>query len=46
MSLEITLYTKTATKTGLVMFLGECGFQKVDHIFEEFQPVMEMCQLA
>ena len=35
MSLEITLYTKTATKTGLVKFLGECGFQKVDHILKE-----------
>lgn len=35
MSLEITLYTKTATKTGLVKFLGENGFQKVDHIIKE-----------
>ncbi len=35
MSVEITLYTKKATKTGLTRFLDENGFQKVDHVIEE-----------
>lgn len=35
MSVEITLYTKTATKTGLKKLLDENGFQKVDHVIEE-----------
>ncbi len=35
MSVEITLYTKKATKTGLTRLLDENGFQKVDHVIEE-----------
>ena len=35
MSVEITLYTKKATKTGLARLLDENGFQKVDHVIEE-----------
>ncbi len=35
MSVEITLYTKSATKTGLTRLLDENGFQKVDHVIEE-----------
>lgn len=35
MSLEITLYTKISTKTGLTRLLAENGFQKVRHIVGE-----------
>jgi len=35
MSVEITLYTKKATKTSLTKFLVENGFQKTKHFIEE-----------
>lgn len=35
MSVEITLYTKKATKTSLTKFLLENGFQKTKHFIEE-----------
>ena len=35
MSVEITLYTKTATKTGLLKFLQANGFQKTRHVFND-----------
>ncbi|KGT08075.1 hypothetical protein NV63_18600 [Elizabethkingia anophelis] len=35
MSVEITLYTKKATKTSLTKFLLENGFQKSKHFIEE-----------
>jgi hypothetical protein len=35
MSVEITLYTKTATKTGLLKFLLANNFQKARHFLEE-----------
>jgi hypothetical protein len=35
MSVEIILYTKTATKNGLVKFLQANGFQKTRHVFDE-----------
>lgn len=35
MSVEVTLYTKTATKTGLLKFLQANGFQKTRHVFDE-----------
>ncbi|WP_278352427.1 hypothetical protein [Chryseobacterium gleum] len=35
MSVEIILYTKNATKTGLTKFLLENGFQKTKHFIEE-----------
>lgn len=35
MSVEVTLYTKTATKTDLTKFLLANNFQKCRHIFEE-----------
>lgn len=34
MSVEITLYTKLATKTGLIKYLVDNGFQKVKHVLE------------
>lgn len=35
MSVEVTLYTKSATKTGLLKFLQSNGFQKTKHVFDE-----------
>jgi hypothetical protein len=35
MSVEVTLYTKTATKNGLIKFLQANGFQKTRHVFDE-----------
>jgi len=35
MSVEITLYTKKTTKTSLIKFLLENGFQKTKHFIEE-----------
>ena len=35
MSVEITLYTKKASKTGLCQFLLDNGFNKTRHFFEE-----------
>ncbi|WP_294187694.1 hypothetical protein [uncultured Sphingobacterium sp.] len=35
MSIEITLYTKTATKTGLIKFLLANNFKKTRHFLEE-----------
>lgn len=35
MSVEITLYTKTATKTGLLKFLSANKFQKARHFIDE-----------
>jgi hypothetical protein len=35
MSVEITLYSKTATKSGLIKFLRTCGFQKSRHFLDE-----------
>jgi hypothetical protein len=35
MSVEITLYTKTATKSGLINFLRTYGFQKSRHFIDE-----------
>lgn len=35
MSVEITLYAKTATKSGLIKFLRTSGFQRSKHIVDE-----------
>lgn len=35
MSVEVILYTKTATKNGLIKFLHTCGFQKCRHFLDE-----------
>lgn len=35
MSVEVTLYTKTATKNGLIKFLQKNGFQKSKHFLDE-----------
>lgn len=35
MSVDITLFTKKATKSGLTRILKEHGFQKINHVIEE-----------